>query len=314
MDHQKPKKRSDCDSPPPVSQSDNHCPPKVVAAHKRKTEEAEECTTNNKKRTKTSQEPSMETKKYTRQNAVQTNATAVDQCGTDDSNDDVGSDASNTSVTKKRKSQHSTSPQFNKLQEVEDRSPLCVMGENEINIFPKKVNFMNHKIEVMYDSRVHMWFKADDFAKALGYKNYKFSIERYVHPSFVKTFPEVLDMSRARYGDAFRLYSVNSKVLFINGAGVMQLLLRSMISNNSASKEEKAQSQSGSNNNEEAQQEAVASVKNRGAKHHPKPKLSADWINYQILPSLVAFSEAARNGITAHEDRRLRSMNQFFNQ
>lgn len=293
-----------------ASQHTSQRPIGGMTSNKRKSEEYVE-KKRHKKRAKAEQKTTASQQKQ------QSQQKPVEPCDTDGYEDEVRSNDSTISITKKKKPP--TTPQFRKLQEIEDKSPLCVIGETEANIFPRKLKFMNHTIDVIYDSRVHIWLKADDFAKALGYKNHKSVIERYVNPSFVRTFPEVLDMSRTRYGDAFRLYSVNSKVLFINEAGTLQLLLRSMISNDNMTKEDitqKSQSPLSTQNDDEGQQDlaATAVTANRGTKHHPKPKLSADWINYQILPSLVAFSEAAKNGITAREERHLQSINLSFNQ
>lgn len=306
MADQKPRKKSDIDT---TQRPDDTCITKPLSSHKRKNDEGVEENGSTRKRNRTIQETVADNKTYARQKAV---AQDVDHESEDDSNDDVGSDVSNTSTTTKKKKSLAT-PQFAKLLEIEDKSQLCIIGDNEANIFPKKLNFMNHKIDVVYDSRVHVWLKADEFAKALGYKNYKSAIERFVHPSFVRTFPEVLDMSRTRYGDAYRLYPVNSRVLFINEAGMMQLLLRSMLTNSDTVTKDETIKSDISNATDRAQQEGAVGACRTG-RPQPKPKLSADWINYQILPSLIAFSEAAKNGITAQEERRLQSMNQLYNQ
>lgn len=276
----------------------NQRPSKGRGLRKRKLEECED------KRTK-------ETAARHKQRLEQKPVLALEKCSTDDNNDDARTDISNGSVTKKKKQLTTTTP-FMKLVEIEDNAPLCVLGETEANMFPRKLKFMNQTIDVMFDSRVHIWLKADDFAKALGYKNHKSAVERYVNPLFVRNFPDVLDMSRARYGDAYRLFPLTSKVLFINEAGVLQLLLRSMISNEYTVKETTTRTQQSTSEQtaDDTHQEAAMSSK---SKHHSKPKLSADWINYQILPSLVTFSDAAKTGITAMEQRRLHSMNHFYN-
>src|SRR5436190_6364394 len=219
----------------------------------------------------------------------------------DDAHSETESTYSAAVITKKKKAnakkeeKHlpTTSTAFNRMMEIEDKSYLCVLGEAESNMFPRKLKFMNNSIDVMFDSNVQIWLKADDFAKALGYKTYKSVIERYVNPSFVRSYPEVLDMSRPRYGDAFRLYPVNCKIQFINMAGVMQLLIRSMVSDECVVKEDKSQKA------QDADAQDVPMIAHKGFKQQTKPKLSADWINYQIQPSLIAFAEAAKGGMAS---------------
>jgi prophage antirepressor-like protein len=227
---------------------------------------------------------------------------------------------------KKRKNPGTAMASMRKLINMEDRSPLCLLGETESNMFPKTVELMNHKVSVIYDSRVHMWFKAEDFAKAVGFKNYKSAVEKYVNKDFVLPYPNVLDLSRARYGDAFRLYSVNNKTAFINEAGAVQLLLRSLICGNSQQQRQTATTATTTTTNNVSQTiekqcvvtgnpdetvptlaaaVAAAAFEEKGTNKHSvvKPRISADWIDYQLQPALIAFSNAARYGKTAKELR-----------
>jgi len=218
------------------------------------------------------------------------NQSAADACPADDVGEDVHSDVESVcsvpTAAKKKKVTSNIPTAFKRMLEIEENSHLCVTGEAESSILPKKIHFMNHSIDVMYDSNVQMWLKADDFAKALGFKTYKSVIDRYVNPSFVRPYQEVLDMSRARFGDAFRLYPINSKVQFLHIAGVNQLLIRAMLSDESTVKDDNAQQ-------EVERQDAPSPVVsiNKGIKQQTKNKLSADWIQHKMQPYLLSYLE-----------------------
>lgn len=290
----------------------------VADTNKRKrklaAEEDDSTTTQNNKNNKIMKNNAAKQAKQMKTDQPETNKPS---CSSDDEDneEDVRSETSSTCTTlaKKKKGSTKTSSAFNRLLEIEDKAPLCVLGETESNMFPRKLNFMGHLIDVIYDSRVHLWVKAKDFANALGYKNHKSAIERYVHPTFVRSFQEVLDLSRTRYGDAYCLYPVNSqKTLFLDMSGLVQLMIRSMISDENVDtaggkKKQQQANRRQSNSADEEPEEYPSSRHGVTKKQATKPKLSADWINYQILPSLVTFSEATKTGVTAKEERRIQS-------